>query len=43
MKDFIKGTKDYYKKSNLNDILDELLKRDNVVPTLYLRRKKTDK
>lgn len=41
--EFINGCSDYYKSSNLKDILNELSHRNDVVPTIYLRRIKTDK
>ena len=41
--DFIIGTSEYYKSTDLMDILEELDLRDDIVPTLYLRRIKTDK
>ena len=41
--DFIKGTSDYYKSSNIEDILNELDSREDIIPTLYLKRIKTDK
>lgn len=43
MDDFIKGCSGYYKGTRLNIILDELSERSDVVPTIYLRRIKTDK
>lgn len=41
--DFIKGTQEYYKSTQLNDILEELSGREDIVPTIYLKRIKTDK
>ncbi|PAV07555.1 hypothetical protein [Methanosphaera cuniculi] len=41
--DFIKGCKDYTTKTDIHEALQELRYRDDVVPTLYLRRIKTDK
>lgn len=41
--DFIKATSDYYKSTKLNDILNELSEKDDIVPTIYLKRIKTDK
>lgn len=41
--DFVKGTRDYHKSGDLRDILMFLKGRGDVVPTLYLRRVKTDK
>lgn len=40
--DFINGCKEYLTTDNLNDQLTELSKQ-NVVPTIYLKRHKTDK
>lgn len=40
---FIDGCKDYHNGGNLREILDTLSKKDNIVPTIYLRRIKTDK
>ncbi|WP_069593191.1 phage integrase N-terminal SAM-like domain-containing protein [Methanosphaera sp. WGK6] len=41
--DFIKATYEYHNKYSLNEILDELEQRDDIIPTIYLRRIKTDK
>jgi len=42
--DFIKATKDYHDDNNsLEDILNILIKRYDIVPTWYLKRIKTDK
>ena len=41
--DFIQGPSEYYKSKNLTDILDELELHDDIIPTLYLKRIKTDK
>ncbi|WP_233126321.1 integrase [Methanobrevibacter sp. 87.7] len=41
--DFIKGVSEYYKSNNLKDILDELSNRNDIIPTVYLKRIKTDK
>lgn len=45
VKQFIDGCRDYYNNNitDLNLILDELSKKKNIVPTIYLRRIKTDK
>lgn len=45
VEDWIKGCKDYYNNTltDLNLILDELNKKKEIVPTLYLKRIKTDK
>ena len=43
VEDFIKGTQEYYKSTRLNDILEELSEREDIVPTIYLKRIKTDK
>ncbi|MBE6486633.1 MAG: integrase [Methanosphaera stadtmanae] len=40
--DFIKASKYYYKSTGLQDILDELSGKD-IIPTIYLKRIKTDK
>lgn len=41
---FIEGTRDYHNDNgNIRDILNQLSLKKNVVPTLYLRRIKTDK
>ncbi len=41
--DFIKGCSEYYMGSNLESIINELKNRDDIVPTIYLKRIKTDK
>ncbi len=41
--DFVKATGDYHENNNLNDILNSLEKQDDIVPTWYLKRVKTDK
>lgn len=41
--DFIKASSEYYKSTKLQDILDELSEKDNIIPTIYLKRIKTDK
>lgn len=41
--DFIKGCSDYFTSDYLESILYELSLMDNVVPTIYLKRIKTDK
>lgn len=41
--DFIKGVSEYYDSYNLEKILDTLNKRKDIVPTLYLKRIKTNK
>ena len=46
VKQFIDGCRDYYDYINITDldtILSILSKKDNIIPTLYLRRIKTDK
>ncbi|WP_304123606.1 integrase [Methanosphaera cuniculi] len=43
VEDFINGTYEYYTKNNLYEILEELEKRNDIIPTLYLKRIKTDK
>lgn len=45
VRDFIEGCRDYYNLNlrDLHDILIELSRRDDIVPTFYLRRVKTDK
>lgn len=40
---FIDATSDSHNGGSLNSILDELSKKDDVIPTFYLRRIKTDK
>lgn len=41
--DFIEATKEYHHTSDLNTVLDVLKDRDDVVPTFYLKRQKTNK
>jgi len=41
--DFIKATKDYHDNNGLDNILNSLEERDDIVPTWYLKRIKTDK
>ena len=41
--DFILATRDYHTNGSLNEILEQLNKKDNVIPTFYLKRIKTDK
>lgn len=43
VEDFIKATSEYHTKENLNEILNELKIRNDIIPTLYLKRIKTDK
>ena len=43
VEDFIDSCKDYHNGGNLYEILKSLNGRDDVVPTFYLRRIKTDK
>lgn len=40
---FIDGCKDYHNGGNIREILNTLIKKDNIVPTIYLKRLKTDK
>ena len=41
--DFIKGTCEYHHGGSVEDVIGELERRDDVVPTFYLKRIKTDK
>ena len=41
--DFINATKKYHSNTTITSILDELSKKEDIVPTLYLKRIKTDK
>lgn len=41
--DFIRATKDYHSGGSIDDVLDELSERRDIVPTFYLRRMKTGK
>lgn len=43
VEDFLKATKSYYISTKLNDILKELSEQDDIIPTIYLKRIKTDK
>lgn len=43
VKDFITATRDYHNDGCLNSILNTLSQKDNIVPTFYLKRLKTDK
>ena len=40
---FIEGTKEYHHGGTIEEILDELGCKNNIVPTLYMKRIKTDK
>ena len=40
---FIEATSDYHNSNNIYDVLKELEKRDDVIPTFRLRRQKTNK
>jgi site-specific recombinase XerD len=42
IEDFIKATKDYHNNGSLNDILDELILQENIIPLFELVRIKTD-
>lgn len=41
--DFVQATQSYHNGGSLSSILDALSRKDNVIPTFYLRRIKTDK
>lgn len=41
--DFVQATQSYHNGGSLSSILDVLSRKDNVIPTFYLRRIKTDK
>lgn len=41
--DFIKATGDYHKSDDINDVINKLSKKDNIIPTFYLKRIKTNK
>lgn len=41
--DFIEATKEYHHANDLNTVLGVLKNRDDVVPTFYLKRQKTNK
>ena len=43
IQDFITATSDYHHSTLINEVLDKLNGRTDVVPTFYLRRIKTDK
>ena len=43
VKDFIEATKEYHKSNYLSNILYELSQKDEIIPTIYLKRIKTDK
>ena len=43
VKDFILATRDYHTNGSLNEILNQLNKKENIIPTFYLKRIKTDK
>ena len=43
VEDFIKGTQEYHHGGSIENILETLEKKTNVVPTFYLKRIKTDK
>ena len=43
VEDFINATNDYHHGGSLEYILDTLTKKDNIIPTFYLKRIKTDK
>lgn len=43
VKDFIDATRDYHNGGSLNYILESLEKQNNVIPTFYLKRIKTNK
>ena len=43
VKDFILATRGYHTNGSLNEILNQLNKKENVIPTFYLKRIKTDK
>jgi len=40
---FINATSQYHTKNTIKEILEELSKKDNIVPVFYLKRIKTDK
>lgn len=41
--DFIKATKDYHQSDDINDVINKLSKQENIIPTFYLKRIKTNK
>ena len=43
VQDFILATRDYHTNGSLNEILNQLNKKEKVIPTFYLKRIKTDK
>jgi len=43
VKQFIDGTTDYHSDGSIKEVLNQLSLKKNIVPTLYLRRIKTDK
>ena len=43
LKDFIQATKDYHHGGSIENILKTLKKKENIIPTFYLKRIKTDK
>lgn len=43
IEDFIKATGDYHKSDDINDVINKLSKKDNIIPTFYLKRIKTNK
>ncbi|MBQ2636132.1 MAG: integrase [Methanobrevibacter sp.] len=43
LKDFIQATKDYHHGGSIENILKTLEKKENIIPTFYLKRIKTDK
>ena len=43
VEDFINATSDYHNGGSIKSVLNTLDKKDNIIPTFYLRRIKTDK
>ncbi|MBQ6219664.1 MAG: integrase [Methanobrevibacter sp.] len=43
VKQFVDGCRDYHNGGNLQEILHTLKGRDDIIPTIYLKRLKTDK
>lgn len=41
--DFINATNEYHKRENTKEIIEQLCKKSNVIPTFYLKRIKTNK
>ena len=41
--DFIIATKDYHKSNDISNVINELSRKTNVIPTFYLKRIKTNK